>query len=371
MVIIKKSFSEYLFLILILFLFESVFSEHNVITVKKGIAAARFGPAILAKADAYWYYNWRVSPNSGTVPAGTVAPEFVPMISKASDVTDANINNLKNAKNNGTYKYLLGFNEPDISSQANMTVDQVISLWPRLMETGLILGSPAPSWTGTWIDNFMTQAKAKNLRVDFLCLHFYRSPSATNVISELKNFLTNAYNKYQLPIWLTEFGAPDCSKLGWCGSAPPLTQEITNSYVTQVISMLEDLPFVQRYAWFVDASQSGFEFSAIFNSSGELTQTGIVFRDAKGSSSVYTINNQQQNIFQNVFYKTQDGRIAISLPLKEQYNISIYNAQGKIVYYRSGLELYSKYDIFQKAKGIYIGKIIFSGKERSQKIVIW
>jgi uncharacterized repeat protein (TIGR02543 family) len=258
------------------------------VSAKKGIAAASFGPASILTAGASWYYNWRSSPNSGTVPAGTQAPEYVPMIHDLGSVTDATINALTTAQANGTYKYLLGFNEPDQAGQANMTVAQAIAAWPRLMGTGLILGSPAPSWpTITWLSDFMTQAAAQNLRVDFVCLHYYRSPADTNSVTELKNLLTNAYNSFKKPIWLTEFGAPDCSVLGWCGSAPPLTQAITDAHVKKVLAMLENLPFVQRYAWFMDASQTaGFGFTSIFNGNGSLTQTGIDFRDAHGDTVV-------------------------------------------------------------------------------------
>jgi uncharacterized repeat protein (TIGR02543 family) len=258
------------------------------VTAKKGIAAASFGPASILTADATWYYNWRSSPNSGTVPVGTQAPEYVPMIHDLGNVTDATINALKTAKANGTYKCLLGFNEPDQAGQANMTVAQAIAAWPRLMETGLLLGSPAPAWpTVTWLSDFMTQAAAQNLRVDFICLHYYRSPADPNTVNELKTLLTNAYNKYKKPIWLTEFGAPDCSVLGWCGSAPPLTQAITDAHVKNVIAMLEDLTFVERYAWFMDASQTvGFGYTSIFLPGGSLTQTGIDFRDARGTTVV-------------------------------------------------------------------------------------
>jgi hypothetical protein len=107
-------------------------------------------------------------------------------------------------------------------------------------------------------------------------------------VSALKTFLTNAYNKYQKPIWLTEFGAPDCKTLGWCGSnAAALTQAQVDSFVPRVIAMLEDLACVQRYAWFVDAAQtgSGFELSTVFKSAGSLTQTGMDLRDAHGTTA--------------------------------------------------------------------------------------
>jgi hypothetical protein len=352
-------------------------NAENIITLKKGIAAASVGPANIAAAHASWYYNWRSSPNSGTVPSGTPAPEYVPMISRSGDVTDANITRLKTAKDNGTYKYLLGFNEPDQAGQANMTVAQVIAAWPRLMETGLILGSPAPSWTGTWIDNFMTQAAANNLRVDFVCLHFYRAPSATGVVNELKNFITAAYNKYQKPIWLTEFGAPDCAKLGWCGStAPALTQPVTDAYVNQVIAMLEDLSCVQRYAWFVDKSQTGFEFSAVFNSAGALTQTGIDLRDAHGSSTVQWDRGYSGNgLSPYVFYKRSDGSVAFRLPMGQtRYQVSISDAAGRSICGMSGSgsgEQIFGTDASNLAKGVYVGRMEALGMVRVERIVVW
>jgi|GEM_PF-2294890 hypothetical protein len=347
----------------------------QVFTPKKGIAAASVGPANIAAAHGSWYYNWRSTPNSGTVPAGVQAPEYVPMIGRSGDVTDANINRLKTAQANGTYKYLLGFNEPDQAGQANMTVAQVIAAWPRLMETGLILGSPAPSWTGTWIDNFMTQAAANNLRVDFVCLHFYRSPAATGVVNELKTFLTNAYNKYHKPIWLTEFGAPDCAKLGWCGSAPALTQAVTDTYVNQVIAMLEDLSFVQRYAWFVDKSQSGFEFSAVFNNDGSLTQTGIDLRDAHGTALVKSYEpSLGKNAGGPCVRVRPDGRIVCSLPGRQTaYRFGIFSAAGRLVASYSGSgsgEVALGGAAGNLTRGTYFARLEYGGVARQARVVV-
>jgi hypothetical protein len=253
----------------------------HALTGKKGVAAAKFGPGTIATAQASWYYNWRYSPNSGSVPPGTTAPEYVPMLSKAADVTDQNVAALTTGKNNGTYKYLLGFNEPDLASQANMTVAQAISLWPKYMATGLILGSPAPTNPNAWFDDFLAQAQANGYRVDFICLHYYRPPNAANAVADLKKWLTDTYAKYKKPIWLTEFGAPDCKSLGWCGStAAALTQVQVDAFVPQVVAMLEGLPFVERYAWFVDRTQEGFELSFVFNADGSLSPTGKALRDA-------------------------------------------------------------------------------------------
>jgi hypothetical protein len=348
-----------------------------VVTPKKGIAAASFGPAAIATANASWYYNWRNTPNSGTVPSGVTAPEYVPMLSNAGIVTDANINALKTAQANGTYKYLLGFNEPDLSSQANMTVTQAINLWPKLISTGLILGSPAPSYPAAWFDTFMTQAAALNFRIDFVCLHYYQPPNTATSVSSLKTFLTNAYNKYKKPIWLTEFGAPDCKTLGWCGggTAAALTQAQVDAFVPQVITMLEDMPYVQRYAWFVDASQAGFELSAVFNSGGALTQTGIDVRDAHGTASVR--NNPGELSDKGVhgpLFVRANGAIVCDLPARQtHYRVKLFNAAGRLAASFSGSgmgEITLNHTTLKLTSGFYAGQLDIGGVTMQARIVI-
>ena len=41
------------------------------------------------------------------------------------------------------YKYLLAYNEPDFTDQANLTVDEVVDAWPDFMNKGIQISSPA------------------------------------------------------------------------------------------------------------------------------------------------------------------------------------------------------------------------------------
>ena len=352
-------------------------SAELVTAPKKGIAAEKFGPANISAANASWYYNWRSTPNPGTVPPGSETPEYVPMISRASDINDKNIDKLKAGYANGTYKYLLGFNEPDQSGQANMTVDQVIAVWPRLMETGLILGSPAPAWTGAWIDDFMTKAAANNLRVDFLCLHFYRSPNATGVLDELRKYLSDAYNKYKKPIWLTEFGAPDCSVLQWCGNAPALNQAQASDYTQKVIAMLDSLPFVERYAWFVDASTTpGFKYSVIFNPDSSLSPTGISFRNEKETSYIRSFSRRfTANGAQELLLARQDGSVEIVFAGKVvPYVFSLYDLRGNSVFFRKGLTCKSlkiASTEMQLRRGAYVGRVVVADQKENIRLFAW
>jgi hypothetical protein len=359
---------------------QSGFCEGNsmkIVTSKKGIAMARFGPGNAATANASWYYDWSNTPHTGSIPAGLTAPEFVPQIWGASNVTTQNINALKAAQAAGTYKYLLGFNEPDVAGQSNMTVAQAISLWPQLMSTNLILGSPAPSYTNTWFSDFMTQAAANNLRVDFICLHTYQPPNVAATVNNIKTWITGVYNQYKKPIWLTEFGAPDCNTLGWCGTAPALTQAQVDTYTKAVIAMLEDLPCVERYAWFVDASQTGFELSALFNSDGSLSQTGIDFRDAQGTTVVNAAGQRgagNASIGTPLLWQT-DGKIACRLPEHDvHFRISVFDLTGRLLSRFEGRGAgdmaIGPRQLTPSAKGVYVGMLDAAGQSVRARFVV-
>ena len=103
---------------------------------KKGVAAwsAPGFDAALTSSQASWYYDWSPSRMDHL---GTAGPQFVPMIWGAKN---ADATTLATARTQGST--LLAFNEPDMGSQSNMTVEQALDLWPKLQATGLRLGQP-------------------------------------------------------------------------------------------------------------------------------------------------------------------------------------------------------------------------------------
>jgi hypothetical protein len=336
-------------------------TKATVVTPKKGIAVGKFGPANMVTANASWYYNWTNNPPSGSVPTGVTPPEYVPMLWGANWVTDANITALKTAQASGKYKNLLGFNEPDMGGQANMTVAQAISLWPKLQQTNLRLGSPACSYTNQWFSDFMTAAATNNLRVDFICLHTYRAPNVAGTVSGIKQWITDTYNKYKKPIWLTEFGAPDCKTLGWCGTAPALTQAQVDAYVKEVIAMLEDCPYVERYAWFMDLSgEAGFALSSLFKSDGTLSQTGIDFRDAKGTAIVREGSNRTPGAAAlRPSFREREGAIVCHLPgHANSYRVALFDCAGRCVARAMGSGAGEVVMTRSRiAKGLYLGLV--------------
>ncbi len=179
--------------------------------------------------------------------------------------------------------YLLGFNEPDSPSQSNMTVDQALSLWPQLMSTGAILGSPAVASgadvPGGWLDQFMSGAQARGYRVNFITLHWYGSDfDTTDAVNQLHDYIQAVYNRYHLPIWLTEYALADFSN----GQTSYPTDQQQAAFVTASTQMLDALPYLQRYAWFeLPASDTG-PSSGLFRSGAVPTDTGLAYEAATG-----------------------------------------------------------------------------------------
>jgi len=221
-----------------------------------------------------WCYDWGVSPAGKSV--GNI--DFVPMIWGKRNV---NPKDLLTAKMTG--KVLLAFNEPDVTNQSNMSVEEALRLWPQLEATGMRLGSPAASpyqaLEGKWLDQFMQGVKTKGYRVDFICAHHY-SPLYTDpraAAEELKDYLTRIHAMYEKPIWLTEFALSN-----WKTAATITQQE---AYVKEAVPMLEKLPFVERYAWFAfppfNGDKGALANSHLTDSNCALNATGITYRDAK------------------------------------------------------------------------------------------
>ncbi|MFF3950622.1 sigma-70 family RNA polymerase sigma factor [Streptomyces sp. NPDC001902] len=241
---------------------------------KKGVGVWTF-PGVgraLTSSGASWYYTWSTGHQGvASPPSG----RFVPMIWGPASVT---ADSLAQAKAQGPY--LLGFNEPDMAQQSNMSVEQALTLWPRLMDAGRILGSPAVATNGAtpggWLDRFMSGAQAKGYRVDFITLHWYGGDFRTaEAVSQLTSYLEAVHQRYHKPIWLTEYALIDFSH----GTRFP-TPDQQAAFVTASTKALEALPYVQRYAWFGLGADPAEPSSGLFTDGTHTTPAGRAFQAA-------------------------------------------------------------------------------------------
>lgn len=289
----------------------AVHRDPDYAVAKKGVCVSRYndGKASSAKKidelDASWYYTWGVKTNNDYINA-----EFVPMIWGKNDVTQSNINYVKANYENGKFKYLLTFNEPDLPDQSNMTVDEALDWWEQLQSINIPLSSPVVSWYSAekgnpWLDEFMQKADRNNFRVDFITVHIYQSFYSSTAVNDLKKTLDALYDKYKRPVWLTEFGAIDIIARDSHANKVSASCTVANAkkYIQQVTNMLEQCGYVERYSWFVDnfAGLYGDDrpweapFTTLYNDDDTISETGKVYRDVQSVIPLILETNALEN----------------------------------------------------------------------------
>ena len=215
-----------------------------------------------------WHYTWGSHYNV------TTNPPFVPMVKSERTLLEQDaIGWVTRQLAETKTKHLLGFNEPDNTAQANMTVDRAIQLWPKLMATGLRLGSPATTApTSLWLKDFMAKAKNKGLRVDFMTMHRYAWPKADEFLAKV----TELHERYGKPVWVTEYAVADWDAT----STRPCvyTRAQTEDFMRATVAGLRAMPFVERFAWKTrPAGDIRMGCSALFHTNGTLTTTGKLY----------------------------------------------------------------------------------------------
>lgn len=227
--------------------------------------------------NSSWHYSWNYEMQAQEPDS----VDFVPMIWGAwadTSKVQEKLDYIINLKNEGKVEFMLGFNEPDKTDQANMSLETALAYWPKLESVGLPLGSPAcANPTGDWMQSFMEEIQNRNLRVDFVCVHWYGGISVSGFLSRLEE-IHELYNK---PIWITEFAPAD-----WDANSPETSNhtkiEILN-FMKEALPALDNLDYVHRYAWFsADETNGPLGNAALFNSASQLTTLGKFYAAFEG-----------------------------------------------------------------------------------------
>ncbi|KAI4248036.1 MAG: hypothetical protein L6R40_001125 [Gallowayella cf. fulva] len=203
-------------------------------------------------SGATWAYNWGSNPAEAFAFAGQAVPagvELVPMVNAPSKADDATLQQIKSSG----AKVVLGYNEPD----GVIPLADAVSAWTKVTQqlSGLRIGSPAPANLNVnnaddWFVKFMQQTKANGAKVDFICLHHYAKESdVPSAVANFKKFVDSVYDKYKLPIWITEYAMVDYYDADTTKFRVPdaANQE---QFVKDSAAMLKSLRYVERFAWF-------------------------------------------------------------------------------------------------------------------------
>ena len=223
--------------------------QHQHRSTKRGVSYSFSisDDANLLSPGASWFYNWGPDISSTLDQLVTENKiDFIPMAWNGS--FDANrIRAFKLL--HPECKYLLGFNEPNLTDQSNMTPTVAAQKWVAFSalakELNLKLISPAMNYGNlvnytdpiVWLDEFFTLVPLSSL--DGIAIHCYMG-SAGAMASYVKRF-----KKYGKPIWLTEF-------CGWEKNISSISAQMF--YMSEALNYLESNPDVARYAWFIPRS---------------------------------------------------------------------------------------------------------------------
>jgi hypothetical protein len=224
----------------------------------------------LAAINLAWFYSWGPEKPEG-LPPGV---EFVPMVFRKT--TDERFAEITKSIKDQKSTHVLGLNEPDEKKQGNMSVEEALDFWPKLMELGLPLGSPGcvhPD--NAWMKAFMKGADERGLRVDFVNVHSYAGPGVDSLMRRLETIR----DLYGRPLWITEFAVGD-----WQAKSVEENRfkpERIQAFMRELLPRLDSCEFVERYAWFPARPTSiPLGTSALFNEDASLTPLGEIYRSA-------------------------------------------------------------------------------------------
>ena len=299
---ISKRFFSSLILITVL---SALATENATAQTLYGSAGAQDQRENAANAD--WAYNWGNEPNHNISKSNF---EFVPMIwSGSPGGVGTQINRILNLEENfGQHvDYVLGFNEPELPTQANMTVETALATWDVMTNafenTDIKLVSPAVSGNGgiqNWLVPFMAEVETRNndsnpdndLQVDAIAYHFYTVAFNPQVEAQkLINQIDDLWVAYQRPIWITEFAGTSFSLDNPVHSVEERTA-FNRAFLQALIPMFEARDYIERVAWW-QFGALGQPYSALSTSSnGVFTPTGIgevYFRTILESGQAYDL----------------------------------------------------------------------------------
>lgn len=220
---------------------------------------------------------------------------FIPLLyNDASSLTSIWAANVNFSVANYGADAIFGFNEPDAcfsGKSACMNVSRSLAGYQRFMQPfaaaaaaasgpsnttttnnssssaggiTLRIGAPAVTNNGNsgldYLSQFLGNATAMNLTIDFLNLHWYASPYNIDYFTQ---YLTQAYavtGRSRYPVWVTEFGMDQ----------PSYPQDVVREFLKNATRWMDAQPWVERYAWFGNFANgpSGTEYLLNVDGSG-------------------------------------------------------------------------------------------------------
>ena len=274
-------------------------------TEKKGFASGLpdFNRTVtpVKLTNSGWFYHW------GTTSAEDLTDkEFVSMKWNAKSLTDYRWQEILNINYSN---HLLGFNEPDGATQGNMTLDEMLLYWPKMMESGMRLGSPAPAGNTQLLYDFIDKCDELNYRVDFVAIHDYGEGTALAFYNKCKA----VYDRTGRPIWITEFNSGGT----WTKTTP--TYPEISARIAEIMEKYDTEGIIERY--------SIFNFDENVNDFGGVQNRAIFYTPAIPSYTFTPLGVAYRDNISPMAFNAA-GQINILLKLVAPQNLIITNING-------------------------------------------
>ncbi|KAF2500078.1 hypothetical protein BU16DRAFT_235562 [Lophium mytilinum] len=168
--------------------------------------------------------------------------------------------------------YVMGFYEPDCSSTGSSDmpdVDAAVVLWEKYfapLKGKTLLGSPGMCKQAdeTWLEEFYSKISTP---WDFTTVHINKVD-----MDGVNKDLDHYWDKYALPIWVTEFSCVQDNP--W---VPSTDQTLINQYITDIVPLLEKDDRVYAYAYSTGEGLAE-EWKPVID--GVITESGQKYLDA-------------------------------------------------------------------------------------------
>ncbi|CRG91294.1 hypothetical protein PISL3812_08342 [Talaromyces islandicus] len=229
---------------------------------KKGIS---YNDATLVSlfTDGSWVCNWEMAVD-GPLPGGV---DYVPMMRGTGSESGWDAAVQKALASGSTH--LLGFNEPDLSTQANLDAATAAALYKQYITpyakkatlvTPAVTNGAAPMGL-TWMEEFLRDCSGE-CGVSVMAFHYYADDNVSNFENYVNKAISTAANYGISEVWITEFQATGVS------------DDAQATFINSVVPWLDQKPAVGRYAYFYAAD-------GYMTSGGALSEIGSAYNSAE------------------------------------------------------------------------------------------
>lgn len=212
---------------------------------------------------------------------------------------------------------LMGFNEPDMPSQSNLTPEEAAVLWLQMESyyRGYYMVSPAPSqmdvdWLRRWRQAFR-DLTGRDPKVDAIAAHCYSTTARCQDILQESRRVAEEFGG--LPVWVTEFA---CLPLG-ADDIPRQTQNLA-----LLLQWMDDQEWIAYWFYFIMSSSGdeSWSFGHDLNPSlvnfhtGKITPFGQVFTGEYVAPMVDYVTPKEKVPLEEIL-RSRSTMVSIPMPI--------------------------------------------------------